>query len=79
MYKRWENCGFLTNYRLLPYNLGYGIRMGLSAATVSGLTLDDISGLANLLAQIYYNDYNKELQYQSREFINQIKERTHAK
>ena len=79
LYKRWENCGFLTNYRLLPYNLGYGIRMGLSAATVSGLTLDDISGLANLLAQIYYNDYNKELQYQSREFINKIKERTHAK
>ncbi len=27
LYKRWEQYGFLTNYRLLPYNLGYGIRI----------------------------------------------------
>ena len=53
--------------------------MGLSAATVSGLILDDISELANLLAQIYFNNCNKEIQYQSRKFINKIKERTHAK
>ena len=79
LYKKLEYCGFLTNYRLLPYNLGYGIRMGLSAATVSGLILDDISELANLLAQIYFNNCNKEIQYQSRKFINKIKERTHAK
>lgn len=79
LYKRWEYCGFLTNYRLLPYNLGYGIRMGLSATTVSGLIPEDIPELANLLAQAYYsNDCNKELQYQSKKFIHKIKERTHA-
>lgn len=79
LYKRWEACGFLTNYRLLPYNLGYGIRMGLSAATVSGLRLDDISELANLLAKIYYSDFNEKIQHQSRKFINKIKEYSHAK
>lgn len=79
LYKRWEHCGFLTNYRLLPYNLGYGIRMGLSAATVSGLMPEYIPELANLLAQAYYNEepYQK-LRCQAEEFIHKIKERTHV-
>lgn len=79
LYKRWEYYGFLTNYRLLPYNLGYGIRMGLSAATVSGLMPESTSELANLLTQAYYNkDYNQKLKYQAEQFIHKIKEHTHA-
>lgn len=79
LYKHWEYCGFLTNYRLLPYNLGYGIRMGLSAATVSGLLPKDIPELANLLAQSYYNkDCDDKLKHLSEEFICKIKEDSHA-
>lgn len=79
LYKRWEHYGFLTNYRLLPYNLGYGIRMGLSAATVSGLMPSDIPELANLLVQAYYNkDCNEKLKHLSEEFIHKIKENNHA-
>lgn len=79
VYKRWEYCGFLTNYRLLPYNLGYGIRMGLSGATVSGLISEDIPELANLLAQAYFDKGHKqELRYQSEKLIHKIKERTHV-
>ncbi len=79
LYKRWEQYGFLTNFRLLPYNLGYGIRMGLSAATVSGLLPEDIPELANLLAQAYYNtEYSKELNCLSEKFIKRIKERNNA-
>ena len=79
LYKRWEYYGFLTNYRLLPYNLGYGIRMGLSAATLSGLSPDDIPKLADLLGQTYYNkDYNQKLYYKSKEFIHKIKENSHV-
>lgn len=79
VYKRWEYCGFLTNYRLLPYNLGYGIRMGLSGATVSGLISKDIPELANLLAQVYFDkEHKQELRYQAEKFIHKIKERTHV-
>ena len=75
LYKRWEKYGFLTNYRLLPYNLGYGIRMGLSAATVCGLMPEDIPELANLLAEIYHCDkYDENLEHLSEKFIKRIKE-----
>lgn len=79
LYKRWEQYGFLTNYRLLPYNLGYGIRMGLSAATVSGLLPQDIPELANLLAQTYHKtEYDGKLNHLSEEFIKKIKEKNNV-
>lgn len=79
LYKHWEQYGFLTNYRLLPYHLGYGIRIGLSAATVSGLLPTDIPELANLLAQAYHStEYSEKLKRLSEKFIIKIKERNHA-
>ena len=41
-YRRLEKNKILTNYRLLPYNLGYGLRLGTSCATIQGLTVDNI-------------------------------------
>lgn len=74
LYKRWERYGFLTNYRLLPYNLGYGIRLGLSAATVCGLCENDIPKLASLLATSYYEtEYNSTLHKEIELFIMKIK------
>lgn len=53
-YKRAECCGILFNYRKLPYHLGYGIRMGTSAATLQGVKEENIVELANILAEIYH-------------------------
>lgn len=52
-YKHMEECGLLVNYRKLPYQLGCGIRMGTSAATLQGLNDNNISELSELIAKIY--------------------------
>ena len=73
-YKCWEKYGFLTNYRLLPYNIGYGIRIGLSAATVCGLRTADISSLAHLLYECQQKPNGDNiLQEEVNTFINSIK------
>lgn len=56
-YKKMEECGLLVNYRKLPYNIGYGIRMGTSAATLQGLNEENLPILSELIAQIYYSDH----------------------
>lgn len=53
-YKDLETCGLLVNYRKLPYNLGIGIRMGTSAATLQGINPDNIEELSTLIAEIYH-------------------------
>lgn len=53
-YKNLELCGLLVNYRKLPYNLGMGIRMGTSAATLQGINPNNINELSILIAEIYY-------------------------
>lgn len=79
LYNRWERNGFLTNYRLLPYNLGYGIRMGLSAATVCGLNKNDVPMLSQLLVKSYNNMENNQLfHHEIESFIVGIKERENA-
>lgn len=52
-YKKAEKCGILFNYRKLPYELGYGIRMGTSAATLQGVNNQNLSELAKLISDIY--------------------------
>ncbi len=53
-YKKAEQCGILFNYRKLPYQLGYGIRMGTSAATLQGLNNQNLPELAKILSEIYH-------------------------
>lgn len=79
LYNRWERNGFLVNYRLLPYNIGYGIRMGLSAATVCGLNKRDIPLLSQLLVKSKNNvEYDERLHHEIESFIVGIKERKNA-
>lgn len=59
-YKKLENCNILVNYRNLPYNLGYGIRMGTAAATLQGLTPQNCKELANIIAAVYFNEISIE-------------------
>lgn len=53
-YKKAEQCGILFNYRKLPYDLGYGIRMGTSAATLQGLNDQNLPELAKIISDIYH-------------------------
>lgn len=50
-YKNLETCGILTNYRLLPYNIGYGLRLGTNCATIQGLSSQNICEFAYYFAQ----------------------------
>lgn len=68
-----EKIGILTNYRLLPYNIGYGLRLGLSAATNCGLFMDNVPELAKIIAFAYKNGYNEPLKSVSMNFITKVK------
>jgi glycine hydroxymethyltransferase len=63
-----ERCGLLTNYRKLPYSLGYGLRLGLSAAVRIGLREPDVPRLAELIAAIRRRGPTETLQRASRAF-----------
>ena len=39
-----------TNYRLLPYDLGYGLRLGTTACAVAGIDLTHVEELADIIA-----------------------------
>lgn len=69
-----ERIGIMTNYRLLPYNIGYGLRLGLSGACVSGLTSNDIPDLAKLISKAYHNGYSDKLKEDTIHFIRRIKQ-----
>lgn len=51
-YEALEGCGIMTNFRLLPYGLGHGIRIGLGAAARLGLERGDVPRLAELIAAV---------------------------
>lgn len=58
VYKNLEKCGILVNYRLLPYNIGYGLRLGTNCATIQGLTPQNIPQIAQYFAEIISGKYN---------------------
>ncbi len=72
-YLKLEQLGLLANYRLLPYNLGYGLRIGTSAAVRTGLKEKHIPILANIMARAYYENITPELKENAKRLIRQIK------
>lgn len=69
-----EKIGILTNYRLLPYDIGYGLRLGLSGATISGLTNENIPMLAKIIGQAYHQGYSDSLKESALKLIHLIKQ-----
>lgn len=69
-YKKLENNNILVNYRMLPYGLNYGIRMGTCAATTQGLRPDNCIKLALIIADIINNDKAQDYKSIIRSFIN---------
>lgn len=79
LYLTLERLNIMTNYRLLPYNLGYGLRLGLSGATQSGLKEENIPALANIIAKAYHCGYSEQLSICAHNLIQKIKGQSHAK
>lgn len=67
-YERLEQCLMMANFRTLPYSLGYGLRLGVSAAVRLGMTTDDVPRLAELIAQIRRVGATPALKRAAREF-----------
>jgi glycine hydroxymethyltransferase len=63
-----ERCRILTNFRKLPYSLGHGLRLGLSAAARTGLEENDIPALAALIADIRRQGPTAALRHAARAF-----------
>jgi glycine hydroxymethyltransferase len=51
-WKGLERNRIQTNYRKLPYDLGWGLRLGVTAAVSRGLTVDHTAELASLISNI---------------------------
>ena len=48
-YKNLEKNNIHVNYRQLPYEIGYGLRLGTSAATLQGLTVENCKEIASII------------------------------
>ncbi len=48
-YESLAQAGILTNYRKLPYRLGYGLRLGTTFSSVSGIDVEHTGELADLV------------------------------
>ena len=72
-YLKLESLGLLTNYRLLPYNLGYGLRIGLNGSILCGLKEEHIPLLANIMSDAYNNNITHKLEKKCKSFIKDIK------
>ena len=72
-YLKLETIGLLTNYRLLPYKLGYGLRVGLNGAVLCGLKDEHIADLAKIMSEAYYNDITPQLIKTCQKFIKRVK------
>lgn len=69
-----EELHILTNYRFLPYGLGYGLRLGTAAAVRQGLKNTSIPLLVEIISRAYYsNNVDNELRKTAKKVINIIK------
>lgn len=72
-YKDMEVCNIVVNYRKLPYNLGYGIRMGTAAATLQGINTENCKDLARIIAMVYFKERKlQEIAELSETFISSL-------
>ena len=53
-----ERINIYTNYRKLPYNLGYGLRLGTAGAVRQGLREKHCKFLAKIIKESFYNPTN---------------------
>ena len=71
-YLKLEKLNILTNYRLLPYDLGYGLRIGTSGAVRFGLRPQHIDELSDIMSEAYTEKISEKLTKKSKKLINKI-------
>ena len=71
-YERLEQCLIMTNYRKLPYSLGYGLRLGVNSVVRLGLREEDVPQLAELIADIRREGARAPLREAARAFNEEI-------
>lgn len=71
-YLNLEKLNILTNYRLLPYNLGYGLRIGTSAAVRFGLRHQHIDELTDIMVEAYTNKISEKTIKKATKLIKKI-------
>ena len=67
LYHALDKARIHTNYRVLPYKLGWGLRMGTTAATIRGLSKQVIPDLAQIIADIFKRGYSSKVRHRVRE------------
>ena len=73
LFLKLEETGISTNYRKLPYNLGFGLRLGVNGAIRQGLKMEHIQTLAKCIAEIYNSTtYNPKLYRKTVDFVQRI-------
>lgn len=66
-YANLERARLLTNYRVLPYNLGYGLRLGTAAATLMGLRKQHAPELAAIINDVRLGGYSLNTRHRVRD------------
>lgn len=66
LFKHLEQCRVQTTYRLLPYDLGYGLRIGTPAATMQGLRPEHAAELASIFAAACFDGFSLSLRHRVR-------------
>jgi len=77
-YQALERCRIYVNFRLLPYDLGFGLRLGLHYATRLGMTHNDVPELASIVADILRNSSSLRQRRRARLFNHHLWERFEA-
>lgn len=77
-YERLEACRIMTNYRQLPYSLGHGLRLGVSAAVGLGLEEADVPELAELITMVRRDGATPALERKARSFNRDIWQRARS-
>lgn len=73
-YERLSRANVHTNYRKLPYGLGYGLRLGTSFSAVAGLSVGHIEELADIIEAVARDGDNQILRDRVRELAASARE-----
>ena len=73
LFLKLEQVNIHVNYRKLPYNLGFGLRIGVNAAVMQGLRPYHISQLIKIISEIYYKkEISSSLRLKAKKLIKEI-------
>jgi glycine hydroxymethyltransferase len=69
-FRELERCRIYVNYRLLPYGLGYGLRLGTTAATARGFRACHADQLAEIIANTLSHGFSLRYRHAVRDLAN---------